>query len=158
LRDRRIRGEADRSRAVLLTLEGWTSPEIAAAFGATSDSVRLWRSWFGTGGVEALRSTIAPGPSPEKGERALAVARDVLCAPVENRPDWTLPRLQTEIERRAVRDERHWCRVARRLQHLSSDSQSVTRMGFGALAIERSTAWWTALSRSSASAKVLWAR
>ena len=29
----RERGEADRARAVLLTLSGWTSPEIAVAFG-----------------------------------------------------------------------------------------------------------------------------
>lgn len=96
-----VRGEADRARAVLLTLEGWTSLEIAAAFGATADSVRHWRNWFVTSGVEGLRSTIAPGPSPEKGERALAVAQDLLRAPVENRPNWTLPRLQAAIEQRA---------------------------------------------------------
>ena len=29
----RERGEADRARAVLLTLAGWTSPQIAEAFG-----------------------------------------------------------------------------------------------------------------------------
>ena len=29
----RERGEADRARAVLLTLAGWTSPRIAEAFG-----------------------------------------------------------------------------------------------------------------------------
>lgn len=29
----RDRGEADRARAVLLTLAGWTSPKIAEAFG-----------------------------------------------------------------------------------------------------------------------------
>jgi transposase len=96
-----IRGEADRARAILLTLAGWTSAQIGAAFGATADSVRHWRNWFVTGGVDALRSTIAPGPSPEKGEAALAVARTVLSEPVENRTNWTLPRLQAEITRRA---------------------------------------------------------
>jgi transposase len=96
-----IRGEADRARAILLTVEGWTSAEIAAAFGVTADSVRHWRHGFASGGVEALRSTIAPGPSPAKGEAALAIAREVLTAPVENRPLWTLPRLRAEIERRA---------------------------------------------------------
>jgi hypothetical protein len=30
----RDRGEADRARALLLTLAGWTSPRIAEAFGA----------------------------------------------------------------------------------------------------------------------------
>src|SRR5271165_5373725 len=33
LADSRNRGEADRARAVLLTLAGWTSPKIAEAFG-----------------------------------------------------------------------------------------------------------------------------
>ena len=89
-----IRGEADRARAILLTLDGWTSVELAQAFGVTAAPVRHWRSWFAAGGVEALRATLAPGPSPERGERALAVARDLLSGPVENRTNWTLPRLQ----------------------------------------------------------------
>jgi DNA-directed RNA polymerase specialized sigma24 family protein len=38
-----LRGEADRARAILLTLAGWSSPEIAEAFGVTADSVRHWR-------------------------------------------------------------------------------------------------------------------
>ena len=42
----RDRGEADRARAVLLTLAGWTSPRIAEAFGVREDTVRLWRSDF----------------------------------------------------------------------------------------------------------------
>jgi transposase len=96
-----IRGEADRARAILLTLSGWTSPQLAEAFGVTADSVRHWRQWFAQGGVEALRSTLAPGPSPEKGEQALAIASAVLREPVENRRNWTLPRLQAEIERQA---------------------------------------------------------
>jgi transposase len=94
-----LRGEADRARAILLTLSGWTSPEVAEAFGVTADSVRHWRQWFAEGGVEALRSTLAPGPSAEKGERALAVAGAVLREPVENRTNWTLPRLCAEVER-----------------------------------------------------------
>ncbi len=96
-----VRGEADRARSILLTLDGWTSVELSEASGATPESVRHWRNWFVTGGVEALRSTLAPGPSPEKGEKALAVARELLAAPVQDRPNWTLPRMQAEIERRA---------------------------------------------------------
>jgi hypothetical protein len=34
----RDRGEADRARALLLTLAGWTSPRIAEAFGVRSNS------------------------------------------------------------------------------------------------------------------------
>ncbi len=85
----------------MLTLEGWTSIDLGQAFGVTADSVRHWRNWFSKGSVEALRSTLAPGPSPAKGEAALLVARAVLCKPVENRTNWTLPRLAGEIERRA---------------------------------------------------------
>jgi transposase len=97
----RERGEADRARAILLTLSGWTSPEIAAAFGVREDTVRLWRGAFMAGGVEALRTRVPPGPAPTRAERALAVAEEVLAAPVADRPNWTLPRLAEEIERRA---------------------------------------------------------
>ncbi len=97
----RERGEADRARAVLLTLSGWTSPEIAMAFGVREDTVRLWRGAFMADGVEALRTRVPPGPAPTKAERALAVAEEVLAAPVADRPNWTLPRLAEEIERRA---------------------------------------------------------
>ena len=94
-----VRGAADRARAILLTLEGWTSLEVAEAFGVTPEAVRRWRGWFSERGVDALRSSLAPGPSPAKGERAVAVARVLLCQPVEDRINWTLPRLRAEIER-----------------------------------------------------------
>ena len=97
----RDRGEADRARAILLTLSGWTSRQIAQAFGVREDTVRFWRSAFMTGGIEALRTSVAPGPAPVKAERALAVAEEVLSAPVADRPNWTLPRLADEIETRS---------------------------------------------------------
>src|SRR3954453_9447076 len=74
----RDRGEADRSRAIVLTLSGWTSGRIAEAFGVREDTVRFWRSAFITGGIEALKKAIAPGPAPVKAECALAVAEEVL--------------------------------------------------------------------------------
>jgi len=97
----RERGEADRARALLLTLSGWTSARIAEAFGVREDTVRLWRSDFIKGGVEALRMSVAPGTAPVKAERALAVAEDLLSLPVADRPNWTLPRLADEIEKRS---------------------------------------------------------
>ena len=96
----RDRGEADRARAILLTLLGWTSPCIAEAFGVREDTVRLWRSDFTRGGVEALKATRAPGPVPVKTEAALRVVTPLLDAPVANRPNWTIPRLIAEIEAR----------------------------------------------------------
>ena len=96
----RDRGEADRARAVLLTLAGWTSARIAEAFGVREDTVRLWRSDFMSGGVETLKATVAPGPAPGRARR--------LC--VWRCPCWgnlsltgatrTIPRLRAEIETR----------------------------------------------------------
>ncbi len=97
----RDRGEADRARAILLTLLGWTSGQIAEAFGVREDTVRFWRSTFMTGGIEALKTSVAPGPAPVKTERALAVAEEVLSGPVADRPNWTLSRLVDAIETRA---------------------------------------------------------
>ncbi len=95
----RDRGEADRARAVLLTLSGWTSPRIAEAFGVREDTVRLWRSDFMRSGVDALKASVAPGPEPVKSETALRVVTPLLEAPVANRPNWTIARLRAEIEK-----------------------------------------------------------
>jgi transposase len=94
----RDRGEADRARGVLLTLTGWTSPRIAEAFGVREDTVRLWRSDFADGGIEALRASVAPGPAPVKSETALRVVTPLLEQPVADRRNWTIPRLRAEIE------------------------------------------------------------
>ena len=86
----RDRGEADRARAVLLTLAGWTSPRIAEAFGVREDTVRLWRSDFAGGGIEALKASVAPGPAPVKSETALRVVTPLLEQPVADRRNWTI--------------------------------------------------------------------
>ena len=96
----RDRGEADRARAILLTLSGWTSPRIAEAFSVREDTVRLWRSEFARSGVEALKATIAAGPPPVKTEAALRVVAPLLEAPVADRPNSPIPRLMAEIEAR----------------------------------------------------------
>jgi len=89
------RDEADRARAIVLSVNGWTSGQIARAFGVTPDSVRRWRSWFAAGGVDGLRAGERAGREPVKSEAA-----SVLAAPVADRPNWTLPRLQAEIAHR----------------------------------------------------------
>jgi transposase len=95
------RDEADRARAIVLSVNGWTSGQIARAFGVTPDSVRRWRSWFAAGGVEALRAGERPGREAVKSEAAAMVAAAVLSEPVADRPNWTLPRLQAEIARQS---------------------------------------------------------
>jgi transposase len=117
----RDRGEADRARAILLTLAGWTSLRIAEAFGVREDTVRLWRSAFMESGVAALRASVAPGPAPVKAVCALAVAEEVLSGPVADRPNWTLPRLADEIEKRSgVRISRSRLSVVLRQRGLSA--------------------------------------
>ena len=49
------RGEADRARAILLTLEGRRAGEIAAVLGVHVSTVRNWRGYFAHGGVAGLR-------------------------------------------------------------------------------------------------------
>ena len=118
----RDRGEADRARAVLLTLAGWTSPKIAEAFGVREDTVRLWRGDFANGGVEALKASVAPGPRPVKSETALRVVQPLLDAPVANRPNWTIPRLRAEIEaREGVRISRSQLSKALRKKSIVGD-------------------------------------
>ena len=94
------RAEADRARAILLTLDICTSSRIAQAFGVREDTVRLWRSDFMHGGIDALKASVAPGPAPLKAEAALRVAAPLLSQPVADRTNWTLARLADEIAAR----------------------------------------------------------
>jgi transposase len=66
----------------------------------TPDSVRRWRTWFMTDGVDGLRATPPAGAAPVKSEAALALAGEVLSEPVADRVNWTLPRLQAELTAR----------------------------------------------------------
>ena len=86
---------------MLLTLSGWTSARIAEAFSVREDTVRLWRSDFSRGGIDALKASVAPGPPPVKSEAALRVVAPFLEEPVANRPNWTIARMRAEIEARA---------------------------------------------------------
>jgi transposase len=94
------RAEADRARAILLSLSGWKSAAIGEVFGAREDTVRNWRSIFMREGLAGIERHPAPGCAPVKADAALEVARELFAAPVENRINWTLPRLAEEIERR----------------------------------------------------------
>ena len=94
----RDRGEADRARAVLLTLAGWTSPRIAEAFAVREDTVRLWRSDFAGGGVAALQAQRRTRSGAVKSQTALREVTPLLDAPVADRRNWTIARLRAEIE------------------------------------------------------------
>ena len=49
------RAEADRARAILLSLSGWKSTAIGEVFGVREDTVRDWRSSFMREGLAGSR-------------------------------------------------------------------------------------------------------
>ena len=65
------RGEADRARALLLTLEGRQAGEIAAVLGVHVGTVRNWRGCFGHGGAAAApeAGTASRGRAACRGDR-----------------------------------------------------------------------------------------
>lgn len=94
------RGEADRARAVLLTLGGRRAGEIAAVLGVHVSTVRNWRGYFAPGGVAGLRRRPRPGQQAKIGPHAGAIAAAILSDDVRHDGGWTLPRLCAEIARR----------------------------------------------------------
>src|SRR3954468_3584138 len=94
------RGEADRGRAILLTLEGRKAEEIAAVLGVHVSTVRNWRGYFAHGGVAGLRRRHRPGQQATIGPHAGALAAAILDEDTRHDGGWTLPRLCAEIARR----------------------------------------------------------
>jgi transposase len=94
------RGEADRARAILLTLEGRRAGEIAAVLGVHISTVRNWRGYFAHGGVAGLRRRPRPGQQAKIGPHAGAIAVAILTEDARHDSGWTLPRLCAEIARR----------------------------------------------------------
>jgi len=75
------RGEADRARAILLTLEGRHAGEIAAVLGVHVSTVRNWRGYFAHGGAAAApeAGTASPDWAARRGDRGVDFERR--CAP-----------------------------------------------------------------------------
>jgi len=94
------RGEADRARAILLTLEGRKAEEIAASLGVHVSTVRNWRGYFAHGGVAGLRRRPRLGGQSVVGRHAGAIAATILDEDTRHDGGWTLPRLCAEIARR----------------------------------------------------------
>src|SRR4051812_35457860 len=94
------RGEADRARAILLTLEGRRAGEIAAVLGVHTSTVRNWRGYFAHGGGAGLRRRQRPGQQAKIGPHAGAIAAAILNGDTRHDGGWTLVRLCAEIVRR----------------------------------------------------------
>src|SRR4051812_22846236 len=87
------RGEADRARAILLTLDGRRAEEIAATLGIHVSTVHNWRGYFAHGRVTGLRRRTAPGRQAVIGPHAGAIAASILNEDVHHDGGWTLGRL-----------------------------------------------------------------
>jgi len=94
------RGEADRARAILLTLEGRRAEDIAAVLGVHISTVRNWRGYFVHGGVAGLRRRPKLGQQARIGPHAGAIAAAILDEDTRHDGGWTLPRLCAEIAHR----------------------------------------------------------
>src|ERR1044072_2810259 len=94
------RGEADRARAILLTLEGRKAEAIAAVLGGHISTVRNWRGVFLRGGGAGRRRRPRPGQQAKIGPHAGAIAAAILDEDTLHDGGWTLPRLCAEIARR----------------------------------------------------------
>ena len=84
-------------------------PVVVRGMGQRADRRGVWRAHgqraalavdFGRKGVAGLRARKAAGPAAVKAQAALSVIEQVLAPDLADRPNWTLPRLQDEIERR----------------------------------------------------------
>lgn len=93
------RGEADRARAILWSLDGESGAAIGARLGVRADRVRKWRQRFSRGGVAALHARPRPGRPGARGARAVAAATALLDAPAPEGVVWTLPRLAAAVGR-----------------------------------------------------------
>src|ERR1044072_5271502 len=94
------RGEADRARAILLTLEERKAEEIAAVLGVHTSTVRNWRGSLAHGGGAGLRRRPRLGQPAKIGPHAGAIAAAILDEDTRHDGGWTLPRLCAEIARR----------------------------------------------------------
>jgi transposase len=96
----RLRRESVRARAILLSLEGFTSQEIGLILDAYPSAVREWRGRYARGGLEALRYHKPPGRDGSAGQQALSMAKAILEADGAHDQQWTLGRLRAEVIRR----------------------------------------------------------
>src|SRR3982751_1684904 len=94
------RGEADRARTILLTLEGRRAAEIAAVLGVHVSTVRNWRGYFAHGRVAGLRRRQRPGGQATIGVHAGAIPAAILNEDTRHDGGWTLPRLCAAIAHR----------------------------------------------------------
>ena len=103
----RDRSEADRARAVPLTLAGWTSSKIAEAFGVREDTVRLWQQRLHQQAVSQRAHQHRARPA-FRGRVKPPCASSPPCwkKPVADRRNWTILAFAPRSKREGVRISR----------------------------------------------------
>src|ERR687894_779887 len=91
------RGEADRARAILLTLEGRDAGDIAAVLGVHVSTGRNRRWYFAQGGGAGRRQRPRQGQEAAIGPHAGPIPAAVLNDDAGHDGGWTLGRLCAEI-------------------------------------------------------------
>ncbi len=92
-----------RLRAAELHEEGWTGQEIAVALGVSPGAVSQWLKRLRTGGKDALRAKLPPGPTPRLSPDQRAQLPELLAWGAEAfgflGDVWTAKRVAAVIER-----------------------------------------------------------
>jgi transposase len=95
--------EARLIRAWELKQKGWSQKDIAEALGVSDGAVSQWMKQARAGGVDALRSNPAPGPSPKLSKEQLAKLPVLLAQGAKHfgfrEEVWSQPRVVWLIQR-----------------------------------------------------------
>jgi transposase len=135
----RDRHEADRARAILLSLDGVGRKQIAESLLVSVDQVSRWRGQYHRGRVDAIRARPHPGRPPELADAALPVVEEILAEPAPVGMVWTVARLAQEVHRRCgVEISESWLSVVMRKKGVSAGVARGTRSRAGRMWIKSS--------------------
>lgn len=111
----RDRQEADRARAILLSLQGIGRKQIAATLLVSVDQVSRWCGQYHRDRVDAIRAELHPGRPPKLPAAALPIVEEILAEPAPVGMMWTVARLAREVQRRSgVEISESWLSVVMR--------------------------------------------
>jgi transposase len=135
----RDRQEADRARAIVLSLQGIGRKQIAETLLVSVDQVSRWRGQYHRDRVDAIRAQPHLGRPPELAAAALPVVEEILAEPVPEGMVWTVARLAREVQRRSgVEISESWLSVVMRKKGVSAGVARGTRSRAGKMWIKSS--------------------
>ena len=135
----RDRQEADRARAIILSLDGVGRKRIAESLLVSVDQVTRWRGQYQRDRVDGIRARPHPGRPPELADSALPVVEAILAEPAPAGMVWTVARLAQEVHRRCgVEISESWLSVVMRKKGVSTGVARGTRSRAGRMWIKSS--------------------